>query len=808
MKSIRRFVIVLLAIGLFLAACGGGDEEPETEQQPVATDAPEEEPEPTDEPEPEPEPTDEPADEPEPEPTNEPEPEPELTDEPVEELEPTPEPEVGNNVPANFELFESSEEGISISYPSDWFSDSTFFNVFASAEELLDSPDPGEEGGVALVFGGSATDMGTSDPIEALNMASQDFELGEGTEFTSGPTATTINGQDAAIATISTTTENGTPLSAIFAVAMNGEQAAVFIGVTPAETESEYFPTFEAMLDTLVVSEPEIVDEPTDTSDLSETAGSLLYGESVDGVVVSSESVIYSFIGLEGEVVDIVVEPDENLDVILDVVDVNGSSIIGGAIDNSFGTETAMAVTLASSGDFYIVLTGFDVSAGNFTLTLAETGTTVAGSAFPTSGGLGFGDVAQSSVPSDGTAAWSFTASAGDVLNIVVTPLDDELDVVVDVVDAAGDSILDSGEVDASFGEEQISGHVVTADGSYMVIVRGFAGSGGNFELSLDSSSSGAIPAGDTIAYGDIILGTISGSDEVVSYVFLGNEGEFIDVTVNSVVENFDLVVDVLDGAGSSILEDGAVDLSFDTEFVRTVRLPESGAFSIAVSGFDGSTGEYEVNLDLSNSGEYNTVLYAFYTLDTADDTHIFPFTSPAGDTVTVIVRSDSIDLDVIVDVYDDATGEIIDSVDNRVLFEEYTFVVPDSGDYYFLVRGYEGSIGDYEITLVGSEQTEFVLAVNDTIDGRFDESSGVIEYWFGATAGETILFTMHPDEEIDGVIRILDQDGNVLAEVDNGLFGESEELTYTFETDAFYIIEVSDFFEGQGEFLFYIDEG
>jgi hypothetical protein len=106
---------------------------------------------------------------------------------------------------------------------------------------------------------------------------------------------------------------------------------------------------------------------------------------------------------------------------------------------------------------------------------------------------------------------------------------------------------------------------------------------------------------------------------------------------------------------------------------------------------------------------------------------------------------------------------------------------------------------------MVAPETTLLVLADGDTIEGLFDETS-TMEYWYGGSTGETIMITLETDAEIDGVIRILDQDDNVLAEIDDAFFGEDEQLSYTFENDDFVIIEITDFFEGKGQFTLLVD--
>jgi hypothetical protein len=483
----------------------------------------------------------------------------------------------------------------------------------------------------------------------------------------------------------------------------------------------------------------------------------------------------------------------------VDVVDVDGNSILpGGEVDDVFGAEAITAVTLESTGDFYIILRGFASSAGDYSLTLNEAGAGGTAGSFSSSGTLAYGERVESSVAEGEQAKWSFAANSGDIVNILVTALDDEFDAIVDVLDAAGNSILPDGEVDDSFGDEEIADLEITADGNYIVAVHGFGDGGGDFALVVSGAGSG------TMAYGDTASGTIIGS-ETATHTFFGTANDWVDITVAPEGDEFDLVINVLDSSGQSVLEGGEQDTSFGPERVRVLILPESGVYTIAIHGFEGRTGDYEVNLNLSNDGQANTAIYASDTISEADEDHIFPFVGSSGDRVTAIVRPANSEFDVVLEVYDDDGDELLDSVDATTGFEELIFDVPSGGSYYFAVKGFEGSTGDYDITLVGSATTQFVLAAGDVLDGRFP-ADDVIEYWYDGEVGETIVLTLTSDDDTDGVIRILDADGELLTEIDENLYGAAEELTYTFDAEASIIIEVSDFFGLEGTYTFTVE--
>ncbi len=665
MKSNRFRLLTILALvavmSLTLAACGGKEEPTPTPEPPVAVDTPVPPP-PTDTPEPPP-----------------------PTDTPVPPTEtPEPEPEVG----ADFVPFESAEGGFTLRYPDGWFTDDLLgFAIFASAEELLDAPDPGEEGGVAMVIAGNSSEFEGDDPVAMLETTAAEMDISEDAKIIEGPMAITINGQDAATAVIQGTSASGTPLSAFLTIIVNGDRAVVVVAATPSETEKEFRPQFEAMTASIEVGEP--TESVVETPDLPPSEGILLYGDSATGTV-----------------------------------------------------------------------------------------------------------------PVDGSSAWEFIGLEGEAIDIVVRPQTDDLDVVVDLLDETGASVLDF-EIDDSFGAEELRNFVLPSSGTYVILLRGFAGSSGAYDLVLSEAGSATGSVEGVIGYGDLMAGSIL-SAEGATWTFTGKAGDFVDITVYP-FDEFDLVVDVLDAGGVSLLDEGPVDDSFDTEFVRILRLPETGEYTIAITGYEGEIGDYEVSLDLSNGGQPGSIVFAFDTLE-ADETegHAFPFTALSGEVVTFQVDP-VFELDVVIGVYNDETGELLEEVDSYTGFEEMVFVVPEDGNYYFLVSRFEETAGDYDATLLGSNLVIFELAIGDGVIGRFSDD-GIISYIYRGTAGDKLVVTAENNDELDVVLEIEDLDGNVLLQVDDNASGGTETLTYEFTEDMIVYIDVMEFFNEPGQFLLFMD--
>lgn len=670
MKNLKPFVFVILSallLGLFLTACGG-KEEPTPQPEPTAVP-----------PTTAPEPTDVPA------PTEESTAVPEPTDAP----EPTEEPA------AAMTDLTSAEGGFSLQYPADWYTADLFgLTILASAEDLLDTAEPGAEGAIVMALSGPTDEFESDDPLAALNMAIDESIAGNDMEVVDGPTAVTIQGQDAAVATVKGTADDGTPqtgyMDLIIGQGDGAGRAGIVIGMAPTEMEDEFLPIFKDIANTVVVTAAAEVESGGGvgaTGGIPESQGFLLYGDTVSGEVAAGDVSAWDFIGLEGETIDIVVIPDDALDVVVDVLDENGASILeNGEVDDSFDTEEILGLTLPVDGTYYIVVRGFADGAGTYELSIGEAGTVGTPPAGGGSGSVAFGDTVSGAVAEPGAvSSWSFSAVKGDLIGAVVAVFDD-FDAVLDVVDETGNSILDSTR-DATFGDENLLIDI-PADGEYAIQIMGFEDSTGSFELTLGYPMSNSVFASAALTEEDVDAGDV--------YPFIALAGDMVGIVVT----------------------------------------PEEG-------------------------------------LDTA-----------------VLVEQDG----RVVEGIGYAADRGFDTLDG----ESYVFIVPEDGVYQFVVKNsvdteFGGNTGTYDVDLHGSGNTIFELADQDATAAITDES-GFVEYAIRGLAGQTLTLEVEPYTEFDVVVMVTDSDGNLLQDEMNAVgVDEIETLTYTFDEEATIFIQVHD---------------
>jgi hypothetical protein len=258
---------------------------------------------------------------------------------------------------------------------------------------------------------------------------------------------------------------------------------------------------------------------------------------------------------------------------------------------------------------------------------------------------------------------------------MVVTPLG-EFDAVVDVVDAAGNSLL-SRERDASFGLENV---IVSlpAEGVYTVNVYGFEGSTGSFDMQMGFPLTNVVIAAS---------GTLDAEDEGEGHSFPFTPlraGDMVGIYVEP-SEDLDIAIQVrqgdalLDGLGFD--PERGFDASIDVEeFVMIAEGTGTYSFRILNSedDFAGNTGDYEVVLFGSPEVVFELAYGDFVDAQTNEEGLVdYVISGLAGETVVINVLSDDDTVDMVIEVLDldeNILATIDDGFSGEVEELAYTF--------------------------------------------------------------------------------------------------------------------------------------
>lgn len=409
----------------------------------------------------------------------------------------------------------------------------------------------------------------------------------------------------------------------------------------------------------------------------------------------------------------------------------------------------------------------------------------------------------------DASARYNFIGFADEVVNITVTPNEEDFDLVVDVVDANDESIIDGGYVDASFGEEVVEGLVIPDNGDYYIVVTGFAGSVGTFSINIEQVE-GADAGSDTITapVATGVLAVDEAAEGVVteeansSWVFSANEGDVVSIVVTP-EEGFDLVVDVVDANGASILPTGEVDSSFGEETIEGLTIPATGDYTIVVRGFADEVGAFSVTLSSSNSAGapanagdntlgYGSVVQGYVP---ADGSEVWSFVGFAGEEVMVVVTPTDDEFDSVLRVTDSAGVSILDVEEVDVFgSEEVTFTVALDGEYLIEVSGFIGSAGAYQLTLLEQFNVEDPGSYLQTVY-TLDEVGEEHPFPFSASAGDVVVAVITPrssDAPVDVIVEIYeDLAEDVLLETVDATVGDTEEVVFNVPADGNYSFTV-----------------
>ncbi|MEZ4641808.1 MAG: hypothetical protein R3E31_03535 [Chloroflexota bacterium] len=231
----RQVILIILILVFVLAACGGGDEEPATTPQAETTTS--------------------------------------VSDTAVPTETAVPEPTATADPTANFIQTTSEMLGVTISHPAEWVAEideNSGEMQFASNADIIDAGGDEQIDGALVVatamekemFGIMGDDVDTEDPVALLELFAN-LLVGDGEDeemiVLEAPKSTTIDGQDAAIAVYEITGEQQAGIG-VFVAIIDGERVVLSFGAITNAVIAEYRPTVDAILNSIKLSEPVMVE--------------------------------------------------------------------------------------------------------------------------------------------------------------------------------------------------------------------------------------------------------------------------------------------------------------------------------------------------------------------------------------------------------------------------------------------------------------------------------------------------------------------------------------------------------------------
>lgn len=393
---------------------------------------------------------------------------------------------------------ESETQGVRLSYPDGWYYDDSFLLILASdASTLMFMEDDASEleGFIAIVIPFSPEEMegesfeGMLDQMGDMFGASEDGEV----EMVGTPTVTTINGADVQLVEFFFVKADQIT-RAKFGIFDNGEQSAVALVLGPDEQWDENAHLVDAIIESIELFEGSGFDFGEMPSTEAVYRGSLIYGTLIEDEFEGGDTHLWAFDGSVDDYITVIVTPlDDEMDVTIELLAADSTTLI--EVDEGFNGEAEVLqdYQLPAGGEYQIVIGEYWDVAGGYQLELIGGDEPVGALVPPGAQDMGtvpIGEPITGLLMESQDHVWTLPTQGGELANIVVTPLEDDVDVAVSVIAPDGSVLVD--ELDDAFsgGAEELLELRLAIAGDYLIVVSEYWGSEGSYTLAVDFDAS------------------------------------------------------------------------------------------------------------------------------------------------------------------------------------------------------------------------------------------------------------------------------------------------------------------------------
>jgi hypothetical protein len=332
-------------------------------------------------------------------------------------------------------------------------------------------------------------------------------------------------------------------------------------------------------------------------------------------------------------------------------------------------------------------------------------------------------------IPEGGDFEYEFDAAAGQVVTITVRSLDNSLDPRVRLLNSSGDELAkndDHDDDDDSLEsyDSRILGFEIPDDDTYSLVITGFAGTGGDFELTIEGGdepsevepidNNGNNNSNPDEDEPQVLEFSASGDDpylhefeaeagDVYTFTLVATDGSdarmFIDDSdENNVVANDD------HGTGSE-------DIGFTDSLIQNFIFQYDDTYTIYVDEATGEGGDFELTIQKVASGaplgegEYDIQVDSLRP----QGEYLYEFEAEEGDYITLTVRSLTEQLDPQVALlnedgdilaFSDDHGGIVNTAMGRLDGQVTNYLIEESGTYTAQVLGYQNSNGPFVLVV------------------------------------------------------------------------------------------------------------
>lgn len=370
--------------------------------------------------------------------------------------------------------------------------------------------------------------------------------------------------------------------------AIDQDTQAIFLFSAPEASWAEFEPVLAQMARSIVIHN--IAGDFTIRGGAANVVGELRPDQLVSGELAEGVKDVWTF-SISGEkYASFTLSPAAAaLDLTMTIFGPAGQTIA--QVDNGYAgeIETAVDQLLLQTGLYMVEVGEFFNAPGGYTLRLSLNDQPLYGGG----GTLHMGQTIQGELWPGTEHVWQFSGEAGTAVSVVLDPTN--FDVMLGMYAPDGRVLV---ELDEGFSgdAEIVSSLPLPTTGDYSIVIRSFAGSGGNYTLSLDSSQNQILNYYDA---GDLLYDQPRQeqlqANEAHAWFFNGHAGDDIVVEVTPLESHLDLEVWLLDSNVERLTAvDGA--LSGQPEYL-SYPLLQDGQYLLLVRDFFGEPGGYEIRL-------------------------------------------------------------------------------------------------------------------------------------------------------------------------------------------------------------------
>ncbi len=429
-------------------------------------------------------------------------------------------------------------------------------------------------------------------------------------------------------------------------------------------------------------------------------------GDQVQGTLSNALDNIWTFTFEGGDYATITLTPEnDDIDLTLTLIDPAGNAMI--TVDDGYAGESEVLsdVLLTESGAYTIEVGEFFNESGRYRLGLLVSDEPH----FDSGGRIEFGQEITAELFPDSRHSWILNGTAGQNITVILSSLDDTFDVILELRSPNDRPmvVLDEGFVGDA---EVLTGYELPLTGEYIIVVRGFAGHGGMYALSIDEggeSTANFFDVGDLV-YGDRRQEALR-KDEAHAWFFTGESGDEISIEVTPLEPTMDLDIWLLDpDLQQLIMRDES--LSGEAEQFE-YALPLDGQYLILVREFFGEPGRYEISLNAGGVAALEIVGTLNYN-DTVTGKleqgrrEGWSFSGELDEVIDILLTPMEQDRDMVLSLVDPngKTAITVDAVLANSPERLVAFKLTESGRWTIVVKEFFNEATEYELVVTRPE--------------------------------------------------------------------------------------------------------